>query len=68
MEDTYHFVNRVLEQVEGQPMLKHVRLNETVFAVTYGNGTVYVNYGAQAYTLEDGTHIPAENAQFVPAG
>lgn len=68
MEASYHFVNRVLEQVEGQPMLKHVRLNETVFAVTYGNGTVYVNYGAQAYTLEDGTHIPAENAQFVPAG
>ena len=48
-------------------MLNHVRLNETVFAVTYENGTIYVNYGATDYTLEDATVIPAENAMYVPA-
>ena len=67
IEASYQFVTEVLKQVEGQRMLSHTRLNETVFAVTYENGTIYVNYGATDYTLENATVIPAENARFVPA-
>ena len=67
IDASYHFVTGVLRQVEGQRMLAHRRLSDTVFAVTYENGTVYVNYGAQDLVLEDGTVIPAENAGFVPA-
>lgn len=67
IEASYQFVTEVLKQVEGQRMLNHTRLNETVFAVTYENGTIYVNYGAADYTLEDATVIPAENAMYVPA-
>ena len=67
IEASYQFVTEVLKQVEGQRMLNHTRLNETVFAVTYENGTIYVNYGATDYTLEDATVIPAENAMYVPA-
>lgn len=67
IEASYQFVTDVLGQVEGQRMVKHARLNETVFAVTYENGTVYVNYGATDFVLDDATVIPAENARFVPA-
>ncbi len=67
MKASYAFVTDVLQAVEGQRMLKHTRLNDTVFAVTYEQGTVYVNYGATDYVLEDATVIPAENAKFVPA-
>lgn len=66
IEASCDFVTGVLKQVEGQQMLKHQRLNATVFAVTYENGTIYVNYGAADFALEDGTVIPAENAAFVP--
>lgn len=64
---SYGFVTDVLKQVEGQRMLNHIRVNDTVFAVTYENGTVYVNYGAADYALNANTVIPAENARFVPA-
>lgn len=67
IEASYQFVTDVLKQVEGQRMLKHTRINETVFAVTYENGTVYVNYGATDFMLDGATVIPAENAKFVPA-
>ena len=67
IEASYPFVNNVLKNVEGKRMLEHVRLNDTVFAVTYENGTIYVNYGAEDYALTDATLIPAENAMFVPA-
>ena len=67
IEASYQFVTDVLKQVEGQQMLKHTRINETVFAVTYENGTVYVNYGATDFMLDGATVIPAENAKFVPA-
>lgn len=67
IEASYQFVTDVLKQVEGQRMLKHTRVNETVFAVTYENGTVYVNYGATDFVLDDAAVIPAENAKFVPA-
>lgn len=66
IETSYHFVTDVLEQVEGKRMLKHTRIHETLFAVTYENGTVYVNYGAEDFVLDDATVIPAENAKFVP--
>lgn len=66
IEASYAFVVPVLEQVHGQKMLQHTRLNHTVFAVTYENGTVFVNYGPTDYVLEDATVIPAENAKFVP--
>lgn len=64
---SYGFVTEVLKQVEGQRMLKHTRINGTVFAVTYENGTVYVNYGASDFALDGATVIPAETAKFVPA-
>ncbi len=64
---SYGFVTDVLDQVQGQKMLNHTRINETVFAVTYENGTIYVNYGGADFALDDATVIPAENARFVPA-
>lgn len=67
IEASYEFVADVLEQVEGQRMLKHERINESVFATTYENGVVYVNYGAHEAQLEAGIVIPAESAKFVPA-
>lgn len=67
IEESYFYVTEVLKHVEGQQMLKHERLTETVFAVTYENGVIYVNYGNTDYTLENGTVIPAENGSFVPA-
>jgi len=67
IEASYHFVNDVLQQVEGQRMLKHMRLNGCVFQVVYEKGTVYVNYGATDFALDNGTVIPAENAKFIPA-
>ena len=67
IEASYHFVSDVLEQVEGQKMLKHERINESVFAVTYENGIIYVNYGASDYDLGNGTVIQAENALYVPS-
>lgn len=67
IEASYHFVNDVLQQVEGQRMLKHMRLNGCVFQVVYEKGTVYVNYGATDFALDNGTVIPAENAMFIPA-
>lgn len=67
IEASYKFVTDVLKQVEGKRMLAHTRVNETVFAVTYENGTVYVNYGGADYALDAATVIPAENAMFVPA-
>lgn len=67
IEASYHFVSNVLEQVEGQKMLKHERINENVFAVTYENGIIYVNYGALDYDLGNGTVIQAENALYVPS-
>ena len=53
------------EETAGQRMLKHQRLNETVFATTYENGVVYVNYGPEEAQLEGGIVIPAESARFV---
>ena len=67
MKASYAFVTDVLKSVQGQQMLKHTRLNDTVFAVTYEQGIIYVNYGATDYVLNDATVIPAENAKFVPA-
>lgn len=67
IEASYHFVSDVLEQVEGQKMLKHERVNENVFAVTYENGVIYVNYGDTAYDLGNGMVVPAENALYVSA-
>lgn len=66
IEASYSFVTDVLEQVEGQRMLKHQRINETVFATTYENGVIYVNYGASEAQLDGGIVIPAESAKFVP--
>ena len=66
IEASYQFVTNVLKQVEGQKMVSHTRLNETVFATTYENGTVYVNYGATDFALDETTVIPAESAMFVP--
>lgn len=66
IEASYSFVTDVLEQVEGQRMLKHQRINETVFAATYENGVIYVNYGASEVQLDGGIVIPAESAKFVP--
>ena len=67
IEASYSFVTDVLAQVEGQQMLKHQRLNDTVFVVTYENGEIYVNYGAADFALDSGTVIPAESAKYVPA-
>lgn len=67
IEASYAFVTDVLTQVEGQQMLKHARINECVFAATYENGTIYVNYDAADFVLGNGTVIPAESAKFVPA-
>jgi hypothetical protein len=67
IEASFGFVSDVLEQVQGQQMLKHARINEYVFAVTYENGTVYINYGAADFALDGGSVIPAESAAFVPA-
>ena len=66
IEASYYFVTQVLDQVEGQQMLKHARINESVFATTYENGTVFVNYGAEDFVLDAGTVIPAESAKYVP--
>ena len=65
IDASYHFVTDVLAQVEGQRMLNHQRINETVFAVTYENGVIYVNYGATEYEADNGIVIPAESATFV---
>ena len=46
-------------------MLKHERLSQTVFAVTYESGVIYVNYGSTDYTLENGTVVSAESGSFV---
>ena len=67
IEESYFYVGEVLKHVEGQQMLKHERLTETVFAVTYENGVIYVNYGNTDYAFEDGTVISAESGSFVPA-
>ncbi len=67
IEASYQFVTDVLNQVQGQKMLNHTRINETVFAVTYENGTIYVNYGGADFALDDATVIPAESAKLVPA-
>ena len=67
IEASYHFVTDVLAQVEGQRMLKHQRIHQNVFAATYENGVIYVNYGATDFTMDDGTLIPAESAKFVTA-
>ena len=66
IEASYDFVTDVLKQVEGQQMLKHERMNDSVFVVTYKNGVVYVNYGPEDFALDGGIVIPAENAKFVP--
>ena len=65
IEESYFFVSEVLKNVEGQQMLKHERLTQTVFAVTYESGVIYVNYGNTDYTLENGTVISAESGSFV---
>ena len=65
IEESYFFVSEVLKNVEGQQMLKHERLSQTVFAVTYESGVIYVNYGSTDYTLENGTVISAESGSFV---
>ena len=65
IEESYFFVSEVLKNVEGQQMLKHERLTQTVFAVTYESGVVYVNYGSTEYTLENGTVISAESGSYI---
>ncbi|MBQ8804049.1 MAG: hypothetical protein IJZ53_10465 [Tyzzerella sp.] len=67
IKESYFFVSEVLQNVEGQQMTKHQRINSTIFAITYETGTVYVNYGDADYTLGNGTVIPAENGMFVPS-
>ena len=67
IEASYDFITEVLEQVEGQQMLKHQRINESVFVATYENGKIYVNYGAVDFVADGGTVVPAESAKFVPA-
>ena len=47
-------------------MVKHERLTDTIFKVTYESGSIYINYGDEDYTLEDGTVILAENGLYVP--
>jgi len=66
IKESYVFVQGVLEHVEGQKMVKHERLTDTIFKVTYESGTIYINYGDEDYTLEDGTVIPTENSLYVP--
>ncbi len=66
IQASYQYVTAVLKYVEGQRMLKHTRISATVSAVTYENGTIYINYGAEDAVLEDTTVIPSENARFVP--
>lgn len=66
MEESYHLVSEVLSKVEGESMLKHERLTETVFAVTYETGIIYINYGSTEYDLGNGTIIPAECGMYVP--
>ena len=67
IEASYQFVSGILQQVQGQQMLKHARLDQNLFAVTYENGTVYINYGPADVTLENGTVVKAEYAVYVPA-
>lgn len=66
IKESYVFVQGVLEHVEGQNMVKHERLTDTIFKVTYESGAIYINYGDEDYTLEDGTVISAENGLYVP--
>ena len=66
IKESYVFVQGVLEHVEGQQMVKHERLTDTIFKVTYESGIIYINYGDEDYTLEDGTVISAENGLYVP--
>ena len=40
--------------------------NPRVYAITYESGTVYVNYGSEAYTIGSGETVPAESGRFVP--
>lgn len=66
IKEAYGFVQGVLGNVEGQQMIKHERLNDTIFKVTYESGSIYINYGDDDYALEDGTVIPTENGIYVP--
>ena len=59
-------VSGVLKNVEGERMLRHTVVSSGVYAVTYASGTIYVNYGSEAYDAGGGISIPAESGQYVP--
>lgn len=64
IEATYSYINDLLDKVEGKEMLSHKRLNQLVFKITYENGTIYVNYGEEAFT-EGTVTVDGESAVFV---
>ena len=66
IKESYVFVQEVLENVEGQQMIKHERLSDTIFKVTYESGSIYINYGDEDYTLDNGTTVPTESGLYVP--
>lgn len=59
-------VCEVLEPVQGERMVRHTAIAPLVYAITYESGTVYVNYGSEAYTTGSGETVPAESGRFVP--
>lgn len=64
--EMYHELNGVLKQVQGQPIIDHVKLAEGVYKTTYGNGLyVIVNYNPNPVNI-DGQTIEAEG--FVTGG
>ncbi len=58
------FVGGALSKVRGQEMLSHKRINATVFKVSYENGDMYINYGKEDFTAENGKVVEAENVLF----
>ena len=62
--DIDSFVGTALSNVRGKQILRHQRLNETVFKVSYENGDMYINYGKESFKTPDGSVAEPESFCF----
>lgn len=59
--ETYKKMNGALKAAEGAVINDHRVMAKGVTRVDYSNGAViYLNYNSEAYTLPDGSEIPAK--------
>ena len=58
----YKRVAKVYSGINGSRIYSHNYIAENVSVTEYENGLkIYVNFGKEPYTLQDGTEIPAED-------